>query len=93
MTVESNDPALTVDAIGDLAVLRGGWVVNSNSSDDGFHNITVRVPAESLDAVIDIITGSVNKVESVASDSTDFTPRSTSILALVARRSWKRLMR
>ena len=73
MTVESNDPALTVDAIGDLAVARGGWVVNSNSSDDGFHNITVRVPAESLDAVIDIITGSVNKVESVASDSTDFT--------------------
>ena len=73
MTVESNDPASTVDAIGDLAVARGGWVVNSNSSDDGFHNITVRVPAESLDAVIDIITGSVNKVESVASDSTDFT--------------------
>ena len=73
MTVESNDPAATVDAIGDLAVSRGGWVVNSNSSDDGFHNITVRVPAESLDAVIDIITGSVNKVESVASDSTDFT--------------------
>ena len=73
MTVESNNPASTVDAIGDLAVARGGWVVNSNSSDDGFHNITVRVPAESLDAVIDIITGSVNKVESVASDSTDFT--------------------
>ena len=73
MTVESNDPAATVDAIGDLAVSRGGWVVNSNSNDDGFHNITVRVPAESLDAVIDIIAGSVNKVESVASDSTDFT--------------------
>ena len=73
MTVESNDPATTVNAIGDLAVARGGWVVNSNSSDDGFHHITVRVPAESLDAVIDIITGSVNRVESVASDSTDFT--------------------
>ena len=73
MVIEADDPALTVDVIGDLALQRGGWVVNSNSSDIGFYNITIRVPAETLDAVIEQVSALASKVESITSDSTDFT--------------------
>ncbi|MYK62479.1 MAG: DUF4349 domain-containing protein, partial [Chloroflexi bacterium] len=73
MSVESNDPIATIDDIGDLAISRGGWVVNSNTSDHGFYNITIRIPADTLDDVIEQITVNVAKVISVNSDSTDFT--------------------
>ena len=73
MTVQSDDPGATVDAIADLASARGGWVVSSIARDRGSYNITIRVPAEILDAVIDEISRSVAKVESVQSDSADFT--------------------
>ena len=84
MYVESNDPVSTIDAIGDLVVSRGGWVVNSNTSDEGYYNITIRIPAETLDAVIEQITANVAKVLSVNSDSTDFTEE---YIDLGARRS------
>ena len=85
MTVEANDPLQTIDNIGDLAVARGGWVVNVNTIDEGgwFH-ITVRIPADTLDAVIDQITASVSKVLTVNSDSTDFTEE---FIDLSARRT------
>ena len=73
MIVQSNDPVATVDVVGDLAVQRGGWVVSSNTSDHGFYHITIRIPAETLDTVIEQIEAIVDKVESVTSDSTDFT--------------------
>lgn len=73
MTVQSQDPSITVEAIGMLAVSRGGWIVESSSGGSGFHSITIRVPAEILDAVIAQITNSVVKVETVNSTSTDFT--------------------
>ena len=84
MSVESHDPIATIDDIGDIAVGRGGWVVNSNTSDHGFYNITIRIPAETLDAVIEQITDNVAKVISVNSDSTDFTEE---YIDLGARRS------
>ena len=84
MSVESHDPIATIDDIGDIAVGRGGWVVNSNTSDHGFYNITIRIPAETLDAVIEQITANVAKVISVNSDSTDFTEE---YIDLGARRS------
>ena len=74
MKVEADDPIATVDAIGDLAVARGGWVVNINTIDEGgYYHITIRIPAETLDTVIEQITADVAKVLSVSSDSTDFT--------------------
>ncbi|MXX92150.1 MAG: DUF4349 domain-containing protein [Chloroflexi bacterium] len=84
MSVESNDPIATIDDIGDLAISRGGWVVNSNTSDHGFYNITIRIPADTLDDVIEQITVNVAKVISVNSDSTDFTEE---YIDLGARRS------
>ena len=63
MTVQSDDPGATVDAIGDLANARGGWIVDSTANDRGSYSITIRVPAEILDAVIDEISTSVAKVE------------------------------
>ena len=85
MSVESNTPAATIDAISDLAVGRGGWVVNSNTIEEGsYYHITIRIPAETLDAVIDEIAASVEKVLSSQSDSTDFTEE---YIDLGARRS------
>ena len=85
MRVEADDPIATVDAIGDLAVARGGWVVNINTIEEGgYYHITIRIPAETLDAVIDEITANVAKVLSVSSDSTDFTEE---YIDLGARRS------
>ena len=50
MRVEADDPIATVDSIGDLAVARGGWVVNINTIDEGgYYHITIRIPAETLD--------------------------------------------
>ena len=73
MTVQSDDPSATIDAIGDLANDRGGWIVDSTANDRGSYSITIRVPAEILDAVIDEISNSVAKVEKVNSTSADFT--------------------
>ena len=73
MIVQSNDPVSAIDLISDIAVRQGGWVVNSNSSDRGFYSITIRVPADTLDTVIEQISAIADKVESVTSDSTDFT--------------------
>ncbi len=85
MVVESNDPAATIDAIGDLAVGRGGWVVNSNTIEAGsFYQITVRIPADILDSTIEQISANVAKVVSSQSDSTDFTEE---YIDLGARRS------
>ncbi|MYF79077.1 MAG: DUF4349 domain-containing protein, partial [Chloroflexi bacterium] len=84
MSGESNDPIAPIDDIGDLAISRGGWVVNSNTSDHGFYNITIRIPADTLDDVIEQITVNVAKVISVNSDSTDFTEE---YIDLGARRS------
>ena len=81
MSVQSDDPGATVDAIADLASARGGWVVNSVAQDRGSYNITIRVPAELLDAVIDEISRSVVKVESIQSDSSDFTEESIDLSA------------
>ena len=73
MTVQSDDPGATVDAIGDLANARGGWIVDSTANDRGSYSITIRVPAAILDAVIDEISSSVAKVEKINSTSADFT--------------------
>ena len=73
MRVQTDNPSATVDAIGMLAISQGGWIVERSSSSDGFHYITIRVPAQTLDAVITQITNSVVKVETVKSTSTDFT--------------------
>ncbi len=85
LVVESNDPAATIDAIGALAVSRGGWVVNSNTIEEGsYYHITVRIPAETLDSAIEQISSNVAKVVSSQSDSTDFTEE---YIDLGARRS------
>ncbi len=73
MAVEADDPMALVDAIGNQAQSRGGWIVSSISSSENYHYITVRVPAETLDEVIEYISAMASKVQSVQSDSTDFT--------------------
>ena len=85
LIVESNDPSATIDAVANLAVGRGGWVVNSNTIEAGsFYQITIRIPSEILDAVIEQISANVEKVISSQSDSTDFTEE---FIDLGARRS------
>ncbi len=84
MAVQSDDPRQTITEIGELAVSLGGWVVNVSSNDLGFNTITIRVPAETLDSVIDQISNGVVKVESVNSNATDFTEE---FIDLTARRN------
>lgn len=85
MVVESSDPGATIDAISALAVSRGGWVVNSNTFEEGsFYQITIRIPADTLDSTVEQITANVAKVVSSQSDSTDFTEE---YIDLGARRS------
>ena len=85
MIVESNAPAETIAVIGDLAISRGGWVVSSNTIEEGsYYHITVRIPADTLDSVVGQISANVAKVLSSQSDSTDFTEE---YIDLGARRS------
>ena len=67
------DIAAAVDAVADLAVDAGGWVVNSDRSASHGGSISIRVPAETLDDTIRRLRQLALKVESETSSSQDVT--------------------
>ena len=68
-----DDVAAAVDQISALAVSRGGWVVGSDRSSRHSGAISVRVPAESLQQVLDELEELAIEVESLALTSQDVT--------------------
>lgn len=68
-----SDIAATVDAVAALAAGAGGWVVNSDRSARHGGSISIRVPAETLDATIRRLRELALDVESETSSSQDVT--------------------
>ncbi len=73
MRIEAEDPADVVKNIGDLANRLGGWVVDSEAAEGSFFTITVRVPADQLDAAIEEVQRQSTKVLNNSTNSRDFT--------------------
>ena len=73
MEIEAANPPDALSAIQDIALGNRGWVVESNTDQSARINITIRVPAQSLDDAIDRITRIASKVITSNITSTDFT--------------------
>ena len=63
----------TVDRIGDVARELGGWVVSSDRGSIHYGQVSVRVPAQVLDAAVKRIRGLAVEVEAESSTSQDVT--------------------
>ena len=72
LSLVTDDVALTIGRVGDMASMLGGWVVNSERSSRHSGSIAVRVPAASLDEALRLI-GEMAEVEARAITSQDVT--------------------
>ena len=72
LSLVTDDVALTIGRVGDLAGQLGGWVVNSERSSRHSGSVAVRVPAASLDEALRLI-GEMAEVEARAITSQDVT--------------------
>ena len=72
MSLVTDDVALTIGRVGDMASRLGGWVVNSERSSRHSGSVAVRVPAASLDEALRII-GEMGEVEARSITSQDVT--------------------
>ena len=72
LTLVTDDVAVTIGRVGDLAGSFGGWVVDSDRSSRHSGSIAVRVPAESLDEALRRI-GDMAEVEARSITSQDVT--------------------
>ncbi len=73
MTLVVEDLSRAMDSIGALATEMGGWVVSSSQLHMHAGSISIRVPAQRLDEVLDRLKRLARKVESAISTSQDFT--------------------
>ncbi len=73
MHIETADPNAVQLAISNIATVRGGWLVSSQTSDGSMFNITIRVPADSLDQVLAEIEELADKLIYNSVTSADFT--------------------
>ena len=73
MALEVPDVAESVDAVGEMTVELGGWVVSSDRSRRHRGSVSVRVPAERLDEAIERLRGMASEVNSEVSTSRDVT--------------------
>ena len=72
MSLVTDDVALTIGRVGDMASRLGGWLVNSERSSRHSGSVAVRVPAASLDEALRII-GEMGEVEARSITSQDVT--------------------
>ncbi len=68
-----DDVALAIVQVSDLAVSYGGWVVGSDRNSRHSGSVSIRVPAESLQQVLDELESLAIDVESMALTSQDVT--------------------
>ena len=73
VTLVVSDVAQAVEQVSDLAVSYGGWVVGSDRSSRHSGSVSIRVPAESLQKVLDELDSLAIEVESLALTSQDVT--------------------
>ena len=72
LSLVTDDVALTIGRVGDLAGRLGGWLVNSERSSRHSGSVAVRVPAASLDEALRLI-GEMAEVEARSITSQDVT--------------------
>jgi hypothetical protein len=77
MSAEFERVAEAIETIGRLAAATGGWVVSSSMPTEYQGFISLRVPADRLDASLAEIRRIASKVESETSNSQDFTEEFT----------------
>ena len=73
MSLTVEDVPQVINNVGQLAEKMGGWVVSSDRSQRHFGSVSVRVPAERLDDVLDGLRGFAVEVESEIINSRDVT--------------------
>ena len=73
MSIVVSNISGTVDRIGDVARELGGWVVSSDRGSIHYGQVSVRVPAQVLDAAVKRIRGLAVEVEAESSTSQDVT--------------------
>jgi hypothetical protein len=81
MNVTVEDVTMTLDDISKIAVSSGGWVVTSNQPRNYSGSISIRVPADRFDDVIEQLSDLAVKVKSVSTRSEDFTEEFTDVTA------------
>ena len=79
MEVENVTSAL--DTIGAIASSTGGWVVSSDQTLSFIGSISIRVPAEKLDSVLDQIRSLASKIRTSTTTSQDLTEEFTDVSA------------
>ncbi len=83
MSIETPDPAATIEQVSGIVTNRGGWVVRTQSLAVHEGQIDVRIPADQLDDFLAQIRGIASEVVSEVSTSQDFTEEFTDMTARI----------
>jgi hypothetical protein len=81
LSVTVDDVTQVMDDISNITNAAGGWVVTSEQPQNYSGNISIRVPADRFDDVIDQLTELAVKVKAVSTRSEDFTGEFTDVTA------------
>lgn len=81
LDVTVNNVTETLDDISNITNAAGGWVVSSAQPRNYSGNISIRVPADRFDDVIEQLSALAVKVKSVSTRSEDFTEEFTDVTA------------
>jgi hypothetical protein len=81
MSVTVEDVTMTLDDISNIAISSGGWVVTSSQPRNFQGDISIRVPADRFDDVVEQLTGLAVKIRSISTKSEDFTEEFTDVTA------------
>jgi len=81
LTVTVDDVTMSMDDISNIATAAGGWVVSSNRPRNYSGTISVRVPVDRFDDVIEQFSDLAVKVKSSSTRSDDFTEEFTDVSA------------
>ena len=81
LKVTVDDVTMSMDDISNIATSAGGWVVSSNQPRNYSGTISVRVPADRFDDVLEQFSDLAVKVKSYSTRSEDFTEEFTDVSA------------
>jgi hypothetical protein len=81
MDVTVENVTMTLDDIAKIAASSGGWVVTSAQPRNYQGSISIRVPADRFDDVVEQLSDLAVKIKSISTRSEDFTEESTDVTA------------